>query len=516
MNRLPTSSLSDSDRENIINLRVTRQKNLTEVSDDDLNGLTNVVYVKIARNYISRIGDNAFVDQQALIKLDLHGNRLTSVPRAIRHLPNLRQLNLGANLIRSINPEDFSRNTNLEFLILRNNYIQEFPTHLPQNLVKLSLVHNQISSVGDATRLSNLILLRLDDNQLTDIPNAHNNISSTVQELTLCTNKLTSASVNRPSALGGLTNLRRLRLSGNPEIRHISSDFLSSEGGRTLRELDLNFCGIEDIVSDAFACAHDLQHVGLAGNRLQMYDIGWLVHNRRLRGVELSGNPWRCTCEFVAQLKSLKKAVEGRIARVVERTDESDMDKISTTFNNDFYNISCSTVDPDLKVDVETEEYSNFTSYQNAPCVNNVAEWKFQKRRQTCNSINVVTPEVVEPPMRTVRPTTRRVVEATTRRTTTTTRPPTTRSSTTTTTTTTEKPTTPTTTEEPASKARFCTTAGNECVWPATDKDGVEHDGSDGCMPESSSWTWTTYQTCFYDDDGTPTKDYYCEPCEGK
>lgn len=500
MNKMPTGDISLDDRRKITSLRIVNQKDLTEISNEDLRGLTNLVYAKIAKNNIATIGNNAFDDLQNLKKLDLHANKLTSVPHAISRLPNLEQLNLGANGIKRISNSELMSNTNLLFLILRNNELTDFPATLPRNIRKLSLVHNKIRSVGDVRHLNQLQLLRLDGNELTSIPNAQNNISSNVEELTLCSNEITADSINRVDALQGLTKLRKLRLAGNKKISTVSSNFLRSASG--LRELDMSECGISHIASDAFACASQLQYIGLNGNNLQEYDGAWVVNNRRLRVLHLSKNPWRCTCEMVKQLNDLEDEVGARIERVLRKHGDDVTNSLK--FKNDFNLTQCSEVEEDLQegIDAETSRH-DLTQYRDASCVGDATQWKFQKRRESCEDVktipqnneqlpieeddeveenevgeeNEAEEEETEEEIELTRPTTRRQTTTT--------------STTTTTTTTTQAPTT--TTEE----QKTCTKDGKRCVLPWID-DGVSYNS---CKWQSGGWLSSGYYWCLNDVD---------------
>jgi len=310
MNSLPTKDLTVDERAKIVTLRVTRQMNLTEVTNDDLNGLFNLKTAKIYKNGIVVVGQYAFEDLQLLERLDMHGNKLTEIPTAIRSLSNLRQLNLGANQINFIEPGAFSENTKLEFLILRNNRINSFPLSLPISLKKISVVGNILTSVGDIKYLNQLEILRLDGNNFNEVPNG----PLSLQELSICSNKLTNKALNE-NTFKGLENLRRLRLSSNPQITEINSDvfyFL-----REIREIDLSFCSLKNIASNAFACTSSLQYLALEGNNLSVFNRDWLMYNRRLRGVSLADNPWVCSCALTSQLKNLEEEVNKRINRVV-------------------------------------------------------------------------------------------------------------------------------------------------------------------------------------------------------
>merc|ERR1739838_614356 len=473
MNKLPMSSLSTADRKKITTLKVTKQKTLTEIDDEDLRGLKNLVTAKLSKNGILTISQHAFDDLESLERLDLHGNKLTEVPEAIQRIPKLRQLNLVANRIAMINMNDFSRNQDLEFLILRNNIIENFPQKLPQSLRKLSLARNRLRSVGDIRYLENLSMLRLDGNMFTEIPRTL--IPDSIEELTMCSNKLNDDSVMDSSTLESYPMLRRLRLTGNTGITNIGSKFFSK--AQSLREVDLSFCGIKKIASDAFACARDLQNLGLQGNKLSSFDESWFMYNRRLRSLTMANNPWECTCDFVSYLMGVEKAVMARCERLIRKhetsKDAESMEIVKNAkFNNDFSKLECDSVEDELKAEVDAES-NNFTSYQDAKCAKGVKSWKFVAMPlEMCPKRDVDE----ESDYTTMKPTRKYR--------TTTASEPTTRISR-------KKNRRTTTTTEPATT----TTDGAPCSWPFTEG-GVEYKSQECVL--KSSWT-TTYTWCWTD-----------------
>jgi hypothetical protein len=100
-----------------------------------------------------------------LTNLDLHTNKIQSVPREIAHLKRLRRLNIAINEIDHI-PPSLGGLTSLEWLNMNDNKL----VHLPESigdlkyLIKFGIVQNQLEtlpdSIGRLTQLSKLDMRR--------------------------------------------------------------------------------------------------------------------------------------------------------------------------------------------------------------------------------------------------------------------------------------------------------------------------------------------------------------------
>ena len=222
-------------------------------------------------------------------------------PTAISQLPELRKLNLGRNKINSIPLDAFENNPKLEQLILRRNSFVNFPDcYFPRSLVKLSLGVNHISNLHDLRYLVNLKVLRLESNSLRSINSRA--LPESLVELRLCNNSLSDE-----ISFDNLGNLRRLRLASNPGIRNIRHNSFFHSQSR-LVELDLRECGINHIDAVAFSCFPFLRTVELQGNNLRVYNPEWFAHNRKIKRISFSRNPWNCDCNMQKHLAKLKLA----------------------------------------------------------------------------------------------------------------------------------------------------------------------------------------------------------------
>ncbi len=137
------------------------------------------------------------------IKLDLHNNRITTLPPEIRRLTNLTVLNLSSNELTVLPPE-IGQMTTLTGIILSNNQLTALPPEIKH--------------------LTALTILYLVDNQLKAIPPEIGQLTA-LKELNLFSNKITTI----PPEIGQLTALTALHLSDNqlteipPEIGQLTA-----------------------------------------------------------------------------------------------------------------------------------------------------------------------------------------------------------------------------------------------------------------------------------------------------
>ncbi len=168
--------------------RLYLHKNQLTSLPDSIGGLSNLTYLALDDNQLTFLPDSIGY-LSALRVLDLSNNQLTSLPDLIGGLSNLTVLALDDNQLTSL-PNSFGNMSALESLYLLNNQLTSLP-----------------DSIGD---LSNLTELYLSNNQLTSLPDSIGDLSN-LTELYLSRNQLTSL----PDSIGGLSNLTELILRGN-------------------------------------------------------------------------------------------------------------------------------------------------------------------------------------------------------------------------------------------------------------------------------------------------------------
>ncbi|KAM7074994.1 leucine-rich repeat-containing protein 69 [Molossus nigricans] len=146
----------------------------------------------------------------------LNGKKMTKMPSTLGKLPGLKILDLQNNLIPKVCPE-ISTLTQLTVLNLGNNLLEEVPKELKflTSLKKMHLFGNRIQrfATGACDGLKNLILLNLNNNQLTCIPEEICRLKSLIY-LSINHNQLASI----PRQLCFLRNLSELQLNYNQLI----------------------------------------------------------------------------------------------------------------------------------------------------------------------------------------------------------------------------------------------------------------------------------------------------------
>ena len=150
--------------------------------------------LSLDHNQIRYIPKDLLVATPNLEDLSFNSNELRSVPATLSHLPNLRTLDLGENLIEEIAPTDFQVLTKLYGLRLAGNQIKVLQKQHLQNVTGihvLNLAQNQLAEIeqGAFDNLRELRALRLDHNFLADINGLVSSLSQ-LQWFNVSNNKL--------------------------------------------------------------------------------------------------------------------------------------------------------------------------------------------------------------------------------------------------------------------------------------------------------------------------------------
>ena len=216
---------------------------LTGAVPAEIEQLTSLTRLNLRGNRLTSLP--AEIGQlTSLTVLDLRSNKLTSVPAEIWQLTSLTVLTLEGNRLTSVPPE-IGRLTSLEKLDLFGNELTSLPAEIGQlkALKWLSLAYNRLTSVpAEIGQLTSLERLELNSNRLTSLPAEIGQLTS-LKWLSLAYNQLTSV----PAGIGPLTSLTGLNLGDN----QLWPDGMSSPAA--IRELRAAGCTVyldDDVTLD--------------------------------------------------------------------------------------------------------------------------------------------------------------------------------------------------------------------------------------------------------------------------
>ena len=309
---------------------------LTEIPKEVLNmydygSLDSVDITKInaADNELRTISDDVFpdIDTEARLKededflgllfggleyLDLHGNRLVTLPRGIRRLDNLRTLNLSKNRLTNTTIDILAELPSLQELRLAENALEGIFSTFLCNLQKLELLDlhgNAISEIPESIQgMHSLSVLNLSGNKLSTLPwHAFSSLSLT--SLDVSKNKLSGSlfrSDDIPAlaallfldvGLNGITSVTATTLPNFPNIQTLTlahnrlkhlPDISALTSLTTLSASNNQLTSIPE----GMTALQGLRTVDLGYNSIRAVDQR-IVTMRGLKALNLEGNPLR-------------------------------------------------------------------------------------------------------------------------------------------------------------------------------------------------------------------------------
>ncbi|XP_014245370.1 chaoptin [Cimex lectularius] len=258
-------------------------------------GLT-IGRISISMNKLETVNERAFEGLgNSLEYLELGGNRLQKVPRAISTLTKLKYLYIPSNNLTVIQPDAFSSfSESLNALSLSRNKLEEIPKHALKKcnqLAHLNLGYNYIRDVAEADflgwghRLDTLLLM---NNRIVQIHEHTFHHTPHLRELSLSFNKITEL---HEKAFTDVSNsLESLEISFSLYQEDFPEDSLRPMSSIVWMALDNNnFRTIKDTALSSFK---HLRYLNLDGNRLCKLPFGLFnseIH-RQLRDVRISYN----------------------------------------------------------------------------------------------------------------------------------------------------------------------------------------------------------------------------------
>ncbi|XP_051849323.1 nephrocan-like [Antechinus flavipes] len=330
--------------------------------ESDFKGLKKLQVLELQNNMLSTLSLNTLASLVNLQNLVLDGNNVESLIGPFK-LPHLKHLSMENNKLHFLPESFFSSLQSLQFLSLSGNSLTKIPNDLPKSLLCLKLERNQLQEIRfrDIKHLENLSRLFLSTNSLSSIEGAHFLPNLTILEISQ--NQLQTLPFRLPTRLQKLdcsNNLiQRVRLQDFQNLRDLKHLFLDNnmvslfEVGAlqrcvqlsnlaleqnlllsiplklpdTLARLDLKGNAIKDIGEQELKDLKQLQVLNLRNNKISALNLKVLEGLPRLRHLYLDGNPWNCTCNLLrARQVLMAKGTDvrgGQCAAPAERRGES-------------------------------------------------------------------------------------------------------------------------------------------------------------------------------------------------
>ncbi|XP_034567566.1 leucine-rich repeat-containing protein 40 [Notolabrus celidotus] len=285
---------------------------LTELSDD-IRLLPGLTTLDLHDNKLSSL-PSAIGELQELQQLRVNHNQLTTLPAEVCTMKNLRCLTLQQNLLDSL-PEELGILENLTELDLSNNNLKGLPSSLGQltSLQKLSLCHNKLSCLPDSlAQLRSVKLLDCSNNQLTDVPSGLSEMPA-LEQLNLRHNKL------RLLPKLSAPMLKELYV-GNNQIELLETEHLACLTAISLLELRDNKI---KTLPEQITLMNTLTRLDLTNNDISTLPASLsLLPN--LNVLLLEGNPLRGIRRDILTkgTNELLKYLRGRIKEEPERAEE--------------------------------------------------------------------------------------------------------------------------------------------------------------------------------------------------
>ncbi|XP_075921379.1 leucine-rich repeat-containing G-protein coupled receptor 5 isoform X2 [Petromyzon marinus] len=257
---------------------------LTEVPVGPLNELPALQALTLALNRIAHIPNGAFRNLSGLVVLDLNYNQLSQFPKAIKDLPNLRELAFHSNRIEMIPEHAFRSNPLLKTIHFYDNPIRVVGKTAFQNLAELQTLLLRGAAEVDFLPIlngtTNLESLTLTGTNISSLPQDFCKQMHKLQVLDLSNNHIQTL-----HSLQGCLALEEISLQNN-ELKAIGEDTFQYLA--FLKSLDLSENKIQEVHPHAFLTLRGLSKLDLSSNGLSWVPtegLEGLVH------LKLGGNP---------------------------------------------------------------------------------------------------------------------------------------------------------------------------------------------------------------------------------
>lgn len=241
-------------------------------------------------NKITSLPQDGFYGLVALKTLEMRKNLLETLPaKLLDPLESVEILDLSYNQISEVDPEAFQGISQLRILRLEDNNLEKIPESVKYltSLVELHVQRNRIKILEDgALPLPSLSSLDLRNNEISMMETNSMAEMTNLRSLKLSANKLSSVPT---TALSKLSSLEILYIGQN-NFFQIQENSL--KGLRNLRKLDMSGCpALVSIEDAAFSENSDLLDVSITSNKmLSLLGPATFAGNPMLERVDLSDN----------------------------------------------------------------------------------------------------------------------------------------------------------------------------------------------------------------------------------
>lgn len=306
----------------LINLNTLTLSNnrLTNIESYSFTGLQVLSVLSIDSNRITKIHPHALRNCSSLQDLHINGNRLDVVPIALKEIPQLKTLDLGENLIVSIENASFMTMEQMYGLRLTENNIGNISKGVFDKMTSLKILNlsrNKIHKIesGSFDGNVNLQAIRLDGNYLTDIGGLFAKLPNLVW-LNISDNRLEwfdyamiptglqwlDIHANRIAELGNYFEIEsQLSLSTFDASSNKLTEITGSAIPNSVEMLYLNDNLISKVQSYTFFKKPNLTRVDLFGNKITSLDpnslrISAVPQDKSVPEFFIGGNPLECDC----------------------------------------------------------------------------------------------------------------------------------------------------------------------------------------------------------------------------